>query len=148
MSSAASHNTLRGTHALLICDMQPNLLAGIPTASRLTRTIRTVIHISAHLRFPLLLTTQAVTRFGHTVPAIQDAVAEAYSVPQDSSVGQPSEAALPIPTTFDKTRFSMLTPDVAAWLARNRVRSVTLVGIETHICVLQTALGSYLFPMI
>jgi nicotinamidase-related amidase len=50
--------------------------------------------------------------------------------------------ALPVgATTVAKTRFSMLVPEVAAALeALPAVRSVLVVGIEAHVCVLQTAL--------
>ncbi|KAG5654645.1 hypothetical protein H0H81_009893 [Sphagnurus paluster] len=44
--------------------------------------------------------------------------------------------------TFDKTSFSMITPEIENLLrARPHVRNIVLFGIEAHICVLQTALG-------
>ncbi|KAG6833633.1 hypothetical protein H0H87_004260 [Tephrocybe sp. NHM501043] len=44
--------------------------------------------------------------------------------------------------TFDKTSFSMITPDIQnLLLARPHITNVVLFGIEAHICVLQTALA-------
>ncbi|KAF5388175.1 hypothetical protein D9615_000070 [Tricholomella constricta] len=44
--------------------------------------------------------------------------------------------------TFDKTSFSMITPEIQALLlARPNVKNIVLFGIEAHICVLQTALA-------
>ncbi|PFH60869.1 hypothetical protein XA68_10182 [Ophiocordyceps unilateralis] len=50
----------------------------------------------------------------------------------------PSLAALLPSAPLDKTRFSMLVPDVAATL--KPASRVALVGIEAHICITQTAL--------
>jgi len=48
--------------------------------------------------------------------------------------------------TFDKSSFTMVTPQVQEILkARPLVKNVVLFGIESHICVLQTAL-SLLYP--
>ncbi|KAG6861199.1 hypothetical protein C0995_002826 [Termitomyces sp. Mi166 len=44
--------------------------------------------------------------------------------------------------TFDKTIFSMVTPEIEnILLARPHVQNIVLFGIESHICVLQTALS-------
>jgi len=42
--------------------------------------------------------------------------------------------------TFPKTSFSMLTPKVISLLEERAIRHVVLFGIESHVCVLQTAL--------
>lgn len=41
---------------------------------------------------------------------------------------------------WEKMTFSMISPDVLAVLEKNKTKSVLLVGIEAHVCVLQTAL--------
>ncbi|XP_062410728.1 isochorismatase domain-containing protein 1 [Sardina pilchardus] len=42
---------------------------------------------------------------------------------------------------FPKTKFSMVLPEVEAALAENpAVRSIVLFGVETHVCIQQTAL--------
>ncbi|KAF9008843.1 Isochorismatase-like protein [Cyathus striatus] len=48
---------------------------------------------------------------------------------------------------FDKTLFSMVTSDVKSILdSRPNVNSIVLFGIESHICVLQTALSLISLP--
>lgn len=52
--------------------------------------------------------------------------------------------SLPPPSTtqaLPKTRFSMYLPDhTPKWLQDAKVKSVLIVGIESHVCVLQTTL--------
>lgn len=43
--------------------------------------------------------------------------------------------------TYDKSQFSMLTPEVITILEKEKRKEVVIVGIETHICVMQTAMG-------
>ena len=40
----------------------------------------------------------------------------------------------------EKTRFSALVPEVRAILETKRIRSVVVVGVEAHVCVLQSTL--------
>ncbi|KAI8056027.1 Isochorismatase-like protein [Syncephalis plumigaleata] len=47
-----------------------------------------------------------------------------------------SKAALHV----EKTKFSMLVPEVQQFLEEKKMESVVLFGIESHVCVLQTAL--------
>jgi nicotinamidase-related amidase len=78
------------------------------------------------LDLPVLVTTQYAARLGTTVSEISDNLADAKDV-----------------KVFDKTLFSMVTPEVEDYLrtpAMQSRTSVLLCGIETHVCVLQTAL--------
>jgi nicotinamidase-related amidase len=43
---------------------------------------------------------------------------------------------------FEKTQFSMLTGPVRAELIANSIEAVVLFGLETHVCILQTALDA------
>lgn len=65
-----------------------------------------------------VVTEQYTKAFGHTVP----------------------EVDLSGCHVFEKTRFSMMTPDVKNLAHERSVKSVVLCGIEAHVCVLQTAL--------
>ncbi|KAI8343285.1 Isochorismatase-like protein [Chlamydoabsidia padenii] len=47
-----------------------------------------------------------------------------------------SDAAL----FLSKTKFSMYIPEVQQFLQKHNIKSVLLLGIESHVCVLQTAL--------
>ncbi|KAI8148746.1 Isochorismatase-like protein [Fennellomyces sp. T-0311] len=78
-----------------------------------------MIKASKHLDIPVVVTEQYPKAFGPTV--------------QELDI---SDAAL----TLTKTKFSMLLPEVESLLKKNNTKSIILVGIESHVCVLQTAL--------
>jgi len=68
---------------------------------------------------PVLATEQYPKGLGPTVPAVAE------------HLSQPAES---------KTRFSAATPAIIKQLHRDARRLVLLTGMETHICVAQTAL--------
>ena len=71
------------------------------------------------LDVPLLVTEQYPEGLGHTMAEIHI----------------PGSAA-----TFEKTRFSIFEGEIHDWLARQGRDWLVLYGIETHVCVLQSAL--------
>ncbi|EXJ89186.1 hypothetical protein A1O3_02251 [Capronia epimyces CBS 606.96] len=80
------------------------------------------------LDIPIYTTTQNAARLGATVSEL-------------SSLLPTSTESAAATIEVDKTAFSMLVPDLTTQLARQKGRlSVIIVGIETHICVTQTAL--------
>lgn len=84
---------------------------------RSVTTTTKLLSFAAALSIPVHATTQTVAKLGPTVPAL---------------------AALLPGTPLDKTKFSMLVSQLAETLPpRSRV---ALVGIESHICITQTAL--------
>ncbi|KAJ9642257.1 hypothetical protein H2204_002626 [Knufia peltigerae] len=79
------------------------------------------------LDIPVYVTTQNASRLGATVSELKALLPK----------GSDSTAT----TEVDKTAFSMLVPGLTRQLNANGKRlSVIIVGIETHICVTQTAL--------
>ncbi|KAI0296060.1 Isochorismatase hydrolase [Multifurca ochricompacta] len=42
--------------------------------------------------------------------------------------------------TFEKTLFSMATPEVLSLIEKHNLKSLVLLGIESHVCVLQSTL--------
>merc|ERR1711959_43790 len=106
--------------ALFVCDIQDKfrkVIHGMPeviqTASRLVRAANV-------LDVPIFVTEQYPQRLGNTVPEI-------------------SKDLGPAPV-FDKTLFSMCTPELEKSFSENRVEQVLLCGIETPVCVYQTCL--------
>ncbi|KAJ4501969.1 hypothetical protein HRR78_008782 [Exophiala dermatitidis] len=99
------------------------------------------------LNIPIYITTQNAARLGPTVSELTDLLSQ-------SSDSQSSDR----PEEIDKTAFSMLVPDLLRRLPEqsqtqsqppSQVRtssspshrlSIIITGIETHICVTQTAL--------
>lgn len=111
--------------ALLVIDIQQKLLPPIFQKDRLVRNSQLLIRLAGILKMPVLMTTQYSRGLGETVPEI-------------SSLLQGTQA-------IDKLPFSCFGSDTfCAALKRlpgNR-NTVLLCGMESHICVMQTALGA------
>ncbi|RMF94218.1 MAG: isochorismatase family protein [Nitrospinota bacterium] len=113
----------RAHTGLVIIDMQERLLAVMPTEerSRVLQNILLLITLSRELHLPLFLTEQYPKGLGRTIAEITDAV---------SGV-----------SPLEKLTFSACqTPAFLETLQAAQVHNLILTGIETHICVLQTAL--------
>ncbi|TGJ82294.1 hypothetical protein E0Z10_g6462 [Xylaria hypoxylon] len=99
----------------------PFMALNLLTAPLLTS--RKVLRAAQILKIPVIVTTQNKARLGAIVPELQEL----------------TEGAV---LNVDKTRFSMMVPEIASHelLSSATKRSVVIVGIESHICVTQTAL--------
>ncbi|KAL2754634.1 hypothetical protein ACRALDRAFT_2043572 [Sodiomyces alcalophilus JCM 7366] len=129
---------------VFVCDIQDKFRTAIWNFDKMVLTAAKVLRAAHILRLPVHTTTQNRARLGDTVPELA-----ALLTPR------PEGGAL-IHPSVDKTRFSMWVPEVAAQLAgdersngndnagenggRGAPAEVILVGIESHICVTQTAL--------
>jgi nicotinamidase-related amidase len=108
-----------GDTALLVIDVQQKLLGLIPRADVLVRNIAFLIDGTRLLDMPTLATEQYPRGLGPTAPALAQRLTE-----------RP-----------DKVAFSCCAvSSVVQGLERGGRRKVVLAGIETHVCVLQTAL--------
>lgn len=111
--------------ALLVVDMQEKLLPPIWEKERLVRNVQLLIRMAGILKIPALVTTQYAKGLGNTVPEI------ASLLPESSAI--------------DKTMFSCFGSE-AFCSALKRLpghrTTVLLCGMETHICVMQTALAA------
>jgi nicotinamidase-related amidase len=111
--------------ALVVVDIQEKLLPPIFEKDRLVRNAQLLIRLAGILKIPALVTTQYNKGLGNTVP-------EVASLLQDSP-------------TIDKLMFSCFGSDVFCSLLKRlpgQRTTVLLCGMETHICVMQTALGA------
>ncbi|MEW5298299.1 MAG: hypothetical protein WDW38_000975 [Sanguina aurantia] len=108
--------------ALFVCDIQERfrpIITGYPTV---IDTAKRMIRAAGILKIPVVVTEQYPQRLGSTVSEL-------------------TEVLPPATFTVSKTCFSMLTPEVEKWLVeRPNVKQVLLLGIETHVCVLQSSL--------
>jgi nicotinamidase-related amidase len=111
--------------ALVVIDIQEKLLPPIFNKDRLLKNAGLLVRLANILSIPVTVTTQYVKGLGAVVPQIA-------SLPSDSP-------------TIDKLEFSCFGSDKF----RGRLKSLPgnrntllLCGMETHICVMQTALGA------
>ena len=111
--------------ALIVVDIQQKLLPPIFEKEQLVRNSQLLIRLAGILEIPALLTTQYSKGLGGTIPEIA--------------------SLLPRAEPIDKQQFSCFGSDVfCSTLKRlpgNR-NTVLLCGMETHICVMQTALAA------
>ncbi|KAJ3151108.1 Isochorismatase domain-containing protein 1 [Geranomyces variabilis] len=118
------HLSLRpASTAFLCCDMQERFRAHIWNYPHIITTAQKMLDASALLSVPFIVCEQNPTALGHTVSEIDTTRAT---------------------TVIAKTKFSMLVPEVLAQLQSKlspyEDRAAVLFGIESHVCVLQTAL--------
>jgi len=125
-SSEIARRPLVAEHcALIVVDIQEKLLPPIYEKDRLVKNSQLLIRLAGILKIPALVTTQYAQGLGNTVPAIASLLPETQAI--------------------DKQMFSCFGSDVFCSVLKrlpgNR-NTVLLCGMESHICVMQTALGA------
>jgi len=109
---------------LQIVDVQASLMAKIHEADRIVSTVELMIRCAKIFRIPILANTQYVKGLGPYVAKVQELVADIHRL--------------------DKLEFNAAANDATgAFLATlpKSVTTIVLVGVETHICIYQTAIG-------
>jgi len=117
------HETLlhREQTVLVIVDMQEKLLPAVESSDAILRNARILIEGAKILGIPILVTEQYPQGLGPTVAALSDVLGDAPRYP--------------------KLSFSCLGDDAFLAALESLDRDQILIcGVETHICVLQTAL--------
>jgi nicotinamidase-related amidase len=111
--------------ALVVVDIQQKLLPPIFQKEQLVRNSQLLIRAAGVLKIPAMVTTQYSKGLGPTVPEIA--------------------SLLPETEAIDKDRFSCFGSDSFCTLLKrlpgNR-NTLLLCGMESHICVAQTALAA------
>jgi nicotinamidase-related amidase len=111
--------------ALIVVDIQEKLLPPIFEKDRLVKNSQLLIRLAGILKIPALVSTQYVKGLGKTVPEVA--------------------SLLPGIEPIDKQMFSCFGSDAFCSalkrLPGNR-NTVLLCGMESHICVMQSALGA------
>jgi nicotinamidase-related amidase len=103
--------------ALMLIDMQEKLLPLVVDAQDIEKNCRWLLQIAHYLKIPIITTEQYPKGLGHTVTGLNE-----FSQPQDHHEK----------ICFSAASQSILTQDRLQWV---------LIGIETHVCVMQTALA-------
>ncbi|TRX89596.1 hypothetical protein FHL15_009505 [Xylaria flabelliformis] len=108
---------------IFVCDLQDKFRNAIWQFDKILLTSQKVLRAAQILQIPIVVTTQNAGKLGPIVPELQPLI-------KDAAVHS------------DKTLFSMVTPEVSshALFSGQSKREVVIVGIESHICVTQTAL--------
>ena len=125
-SAEIARRTLEADQCVLVVvDIQEKLLPPIFEKDRLVRNSQLLIRLARILQIPTLATTQYARGLGNTVPEVASLLPEAEAI--------------------DKLEFSCFGSDAfCSQLKRlpgNR-NTVLLCGMESHICVTQTALAA------
>jgi nicotinamidase-related amidase len=110
--------------ALVVIDIQEKLLPPIFQKEQLVRNSQLLIRAAGILKIPTLLSTQYAKGLGSTVPEVASLLPETQAI--------------------DKTLFSCFGSDVFCSAIKrlpSQRNTLLLCGMETHICVMQTALA-------
>lgn len=109
--------------ALLVLDMQAGFLRVADPNGVATQRCRFAVAASRRLGIPVLFTEQSPEKLGETLP-------ELLTIAPDAP-------------RFPKTSFSAFgAGGLPEWLAERQIKQILLCGIETAICVYQTALSA------
>ena len=111
--------------ALLVIDIQEKLLPPIWEKERMVRNSQFLIRLANILKIPALVTTQYMKGLGNTLPEIA--------------------SLLPDTPPVDKLMFSCFGSEAFCSLLKRvpgQRTTALLCGMESHICVMQTALGA------
>jgi nicotinamidase-related amidase len=110
--------------ALIVIDIQEKLLPPIFQKEQLIKNAQLLIRLAGILKIPTIATAQYTKGLGNTVPEIRSLV-------PDSGI--------------DKQVFSCFGSDVFCSMLKRlpgRKNTLLLCGVESHICVMQTALNA------
>lgn len=121
--NAAKAVLKQGKSALLICDMQEKFAKVILDFGKITQNSAKLINALKLLDVPMIVSEQNPKALGKTIPEFDISGAKG---------------------PFPKTQFSMYTPEICKELSTlcsgQKPDSVILIGIETHVCIENTAI--------
>ncbi|KAH9991457.1 Isochorismatase-like protein [Russula vinacea] len=109
--------------AFLLCDLQTKFRPAIHGFDSLVTTANKLLKVAKIHDVPVIVTEQNPRALGKT----------------DDRLGLASLGALHL-GTVEKTLFSMATPEFLSVLKNRELKSLVVMGIESHVCVLQSTL--------
>ena len=110
---------------VVVMDVQQKLTSAMPTEAKenVIEKINILLTIANTLSIPVIVTEQYPDGLGHTVPELNDQLTK-------------------VVTVIEKTSFSAFDVlDFAELIEQSGRKQIVLVGMEAHICILQTALA-------
>lgn len=108
--------------AIFLCDMQEKFSKTIQYFPQIVAVSQRLLRAGRALDMTVIVTEQYPKGLGHSVPEL-------------------GLAEFPDIKPIEKTQFSMMTAEVTQTMQEKGLDSVVLCGIETHVCVQNTALA-------
>lgn len=107
---------------LLVVDVQEKLVHAVHDSAQLINNCLWLLNVANRLQIPTLISEQYPRGLGKTIPELLSLV--------------------PTKQVMEKVHFSCAASlSCSALLEKVAVRQFVLIGIESHVCVLQTAIG-------
>ena len=120
----------RAMATVVIIDFQERLAAAMPARERVLSRASLVVRAAGIVGAPILVTRQYPRGLGDTEPSLEVVIGE-------------QQGSDPSGWTTDKVTFDCFeTPAFVAAVCASPRRQLVLAGMETHICVTQTALSA------
>jgi nicotinamidase-related amidase len=114
------------TTGLLVVDVQEKLWPFIHNTESVLMRISQMIRVCGQLGLPILVTEQYVHGLGQSIPLVKEGLGRFNSY-----------------SPIEKVAFSCFgEPRFVERFTRSGIRTLALVGIEAHVCVMQTALDA------
>ena len=110
---------LKEESLLLIIDVQERLVPAMKYGKKVIKNTNVLISAAHEMNMPIIVTEQYPKGLGQTVPEIKEGLKDALK--------------------FEKTRFSACIEEVVAALETKKRKKIIITGMETHVCVFQTA---------
>ena len=104
---------------LLIIDIQEKLVPAMKHGKEVIQNTNILISAAHEMNMPIIVTEQYPKGLGQTVPEINERLGKALK--------------------FEKTMFTACTDEVIAALEAEGKKKIIITGMETHVCVFQTA---------
>jgi len=116
----------KGRTAFFVCDVQERLRPAVANYQAVIDTAARMVQMAGLFEIPVVITEQVPRVFQSTVTEIME---KFQVLPENLRHGP-----------FPKTKFGMLIPEVNQIIAQADIQAVVLFGVESHICVAQTAM--------
>ncbi len=112
----------RNDTILFVVDSQSSLMDKVVNPASIKRAQKKIISVAKVLNVPIVVSEHYSRKLGHIIPELVETLGEDYK-------------------PLEKIIFSAFSDDkIRATIDALKRRTLLLIGIETHICILQTAI--------
>ncbi|KAI8868062.1 Isochorismatase hydrolase [Ramicandelaber brevisporus] len=117
--------------ALMVCDVQPYYQKRVKHYDSVVSANKDLLEAAEHLSIDTYVSGHDPSFFGDIDKAITD-----FSAGRRRGSGLENNGVF---HTYNKSKYSMITDDIAAKLEASGVSMILLTGLELHVCIVQTA---------